>query len=535
MLMNLAPREAATLGWPLYTFPPPHFLIGYQYVVRVCNEYIFDTRAYSRIRYSSILAPHQQLINWSMLTNCTYTINTGAYHRFIDLENFEETLTQIQQAILTDRVVADLANIMPMQGFGLTQMENETLPIEVLMQQQYRNIRDCQDRAWGMAERVRLHQSGRKDVIILKTIRKLKTAYFNYLLSNADNSEPLSLPCDCDWLDAFVERFANADLETTLSRTPLQNIMKAVISTLSLPAYSDALSMQGGAFELRPREGGRAVTEQMRRNRGEMVERFVDRLPIRRRRRRSPVPFFNDEEEEEVSFEEEVRRAVSHVINLLEQELTATARNQQFFNFAVEFYRVIQRLEALGEINEMTLRRWVMYFFVAEHVATTLNYLHYHLRNVAPFNRLVELNLGQLVMRARRDDGRIVYSRVWNEMGINAFSNIMTRVGTDLAATVERAGRFDLDENEINQFMEDIAHHENSGDVQEILKQLEMNDVEIDSIELSFRFRLTGPVVFSQNPEIQRINSQVVRAATLMRQTRQDLPPLNANIPLPAP
>lgn len=531
MLMNLGPREPATLRWPLYTFPPPHFLIGYQYVVRVCNDYIFDTRAYSRIRYTSIVAPHQQLVNWSMLTNCSYTINTGAYHRFIDLENFEETLTQIQQAILTDRVVADLANLMPMQGFGMTQMENENVPVEQLLQQQYRNIRDCQDRAWGMAERVRLSQSSRKDVTILQTIRKLKTAYFNYLLSD-DETEMLSLPCDCDWLEAFIERFAGDDLEDVLGRNPLQKIMKAVISALSLPGgEGEGLTMSGGAFELRPREGGRAVTEQMRINRGEMVERFVDRLPIRRRRRRSPVMILDDEEHE-TTFEEEVRQAISNVIDLLEQELTATARNQQFFNFAVEFYRVMQRLEALGNINEMTLRRWVMYFFVAEHVATTLNYLHYHLRNVPPFNRLVELNLGQLVMRARRDDGRIIYSRVWNEMGINAFSNIMRRVGTDLAATVERAGHVDLDENEIEQFMADIAHHENSGDVQEILKQLEMNDIEIDSIELSFRFRVTGPVVFSQNPEIQRINSRVVRAATQMRQARQEFPPLNANIPL---
>lgn len=531
MLMNLSPRDPATMGWPLYTFPPPHFLVGYQYVIRVCNEYIFDTRAYSRLRYTSIVAPHQQLINWSMLANCTYTVNTGAYHRFIDLENFDETLTQIQQAILTDRVVADLANMAPMHGFGLTQMENEHVPVEHLLQQQYRSISECQDRAWGLAERIRFSQSGKKDLTILKTIRKLKTAYFNYLMSKNEDIL-LSLPCDCDWLDAFVEKFSTVDLEESLSRMPLQDVMKAVISALSLPACDNDLSLSGGAFELRPRDGGRAVTEQMRRNRGEMIERFVDRLPIRRRRRREPGPSQEDTDEEP-TFESEIRRAVSHAINLLEQELTATARNQQFFNFAVSFYSVIQRLEAIGNINEMTLRRWVMYFFVAEHVATTLNYLNYHLRTVSPFNRLVELNLGQLVMRARSDDGRIIYSRVWNEMGINAFSALMNRVATDLAATVERAGHAELDENEIEQFMTDIAHHENSGDVQEILKQLEMNDVDIDSIELSFRFRVTGPVVFTQNPEIQRINARVVRAATIMRQARQELPQLNANIQLP--
>nr|WRQ19845.1 MAG: pTP protein [unidentified adenovirus] len=545
MLMNLSPREPATLRWPLYSYPPPHFLVGYQYIVRICNDYIFDTRAYSRIRYSQIVASHQQLVNWSVLANCTYTVNTGAYHRFIDLDNFEETLVQIQQAILTDRVVADLAMLEPMRGFGLTNVDGEhNVPVERMLQQQYRNIGDCQDQAWGMADRVRIQQAGRKDLIILQTIRKLKNAYFHYLLSDRQQDVILSLPCDCDWLEAFVERFNNQTprLSESLSRIPLQRIMKAVISALSMPGegtnYSGELT--GGAFELRPREGGRAVTEQMRRSRGEMIERFVDRLPIRRRRRRMPVPEEPEEEmeeieeeEERVSFVEEVRRTVAHAIQLLEHELTATARNQQFFNFAVDFYSVFQRLEALGDVNEMTLRRWVMYFFVTEHVATTLNYLNHHLRIAAPFNRLVELNLSQLVMRARDDTGRIIYSRVWNELGNQSLHSLMRRVSTDLAATVERAGHAGLDEDEIEQFMADIAYHENSGDVQEILKQLEMNDIEIDSIELSFRFRVTGPVVFSQHKEIQRINRRVIRLATQLRQERRELPDLNANIQLP--
>lgn len=542
MLMNLSPRQPATLRWPLYSYPPPHFLVGYQYLVRVCNDYIFDTRAYSRIRYSQIVASHQQLVNWSVLANCTYTVNTGAYHRFIDMDNFDETLNQIQQAILTDRVVADLAMIQPMRGYGLTNVDGEqNVPVERLLQQQYRNIAECQDQAWGMAERVRIQQAGRKDLVVLQTIRKLKNAYFNYLLSDGNHEETLSLPCDCDWLDAFLERFNNQapGLSEALGRVPLQRIMKSIINTLSLPGEASApTDLRGGAFELRPREGGRAVTEQMRRNRGEMIERFVDRLPIRRRRRRMPVPQEPEPEEEmeveeERSFPEEVRRAVAHAIQLLEHELTATARNQQFFNFAIDFYSVIQRLEAMGDVNEMTLRRWVMYFFVTEHIATTLNYLNHHLRTSAPFNRLVELNLAQLVMRARDDAGRIIYSRVWNELGNQSFLTLMRRVSTDLAATVERAGHGGLDEEEIEQFMADIAYHENSGDVQEILKQLEMNDIEIDSIELSFRFRVTGPVVFSQNREIQRINRRVVALATQMRQERREIPPLNADVRLP--
>lgn len=560
MLLNLAPREPATAGWPLYHWPPPHLLVGYQYVVRVCNDYIFDTRAYSRLRYTQIVAPHQQLVNWSIMANCTYTVNTGAYHRFLDMDNFEETLLQVQQAILTDRVVADLAMMQPanLRGFGMVNVDGQNVhPAQLgnLTQEQHRNIGQCQDRAWGMADRIRLQQAGRKDLVILKTIRKLKNAYFGYLLHGQRQSpdqpthqpadEDLSLPCDCDWLEAFIQRFntPNEEIASSLGNLALQNMMNAVISALSLPNPSH-VTMRGGAFVLRPRENGRAVTEQMRRNRGEMVQRFIDSLPFRRRRRRVPQPPPDISEEETEgpelqaepparTFDDEVRDAVAEAIRLLEEELTATARQQQFFNFAMQFYTVIQRLEALGDINEMTLRRWVMYFFVTEHIATTLNYLHYHFRTNVIFSRHVELNLAQLVMRARDSEGRIIYSRVWNEGGINAFQTLMARITTDLTATIERAGH-GMDEQDIDQFMSDIAYHDNSGDVQEILKQLEMSDIDIDSIELSFRFRVTGPVVFTQNRNIINLNRRVVQYASNLRQERRELPVLHAaNVPLP--
>ena len=111
-----------------------------------------------------------------------------------------------------------------------------------------------------------------------------------------------------------------------------------------------------------------------------------------------------EEEEEEApgDFEREVRATIAELIRLLEDELTVSARNAQFFNFAVDFYEAMERLEAIGDISEMPLRRWIMYFFVTEHIATTLNYLFQRLRNYAVFTRHVELNLAQVVMRAPR-------------------------------------------------------------------------------------------------------------------------------------
>lgn len=539
MLFNLSPREPATRNWPLYNYPPPHFLVGYQRLVQICNDYVFDTRSFSRLKYTETTHTGTQTIDWSVMTNCSYTINTGAYHRFIDMDDFEQTLGQIQQSLLSERIVADLALLQPMRGFGYTHIDQDkNVPVEQLLQDQYKDLSICQDQAWGMAERYRIQKAGKKDLAVLATIRRLKTAYFNYLMS--ENSDIiLSLPCDCFWLDAFVDKFASEDCNVNqLSETPSTKLTKCIISALSLPNITGN-TLKGGAFELRARENGRAVTEEMRRRRGEMIERFVDQLPVRRRRRRQaqPMPVSPEpqEIEPEVTFEEEVRRAVSDAIRALEEELTVSARNQQFFNFTIDFYEVMQRLEAMDDINELTLRRWVMNFFVAEHIATTLNYLNYNIRLASPFSRFIMLNLAQVVMRARNSDGQLVYSRVWNEGGENAFSAIMRRVSVDLAATVERAGRGELDEEEIEQFMADIAYQENSGDVQEILRQVAMNDAEIDSMEISFRFRVTGPVVFSSNREIQNINSRVVRMATEMRMRRQVLPELNQDVRLPPP
>ncbi len=563
MLEDLAPGAPATLRWPLYYEPPPHLLVGYQYLVRVCNDYVFDSRAYSRLRYTETVQPGSQTVNWSVMTNCSYTINTGAYHRFVDLDDFATTLAQIQQAVLAERVVADLALLQPLQGYGSTRMadrEQREVDVERLMHDYYKDLGRCQSEVWGMADRLRIQQAGPKDAVLLTTIRRLKSAYFNYIISSigdhsdSANQTKLSLPCDCDWLDAFLEKFSDpVDMDTlsSLRGVPTQQIIKCIVSAVSLPNTPSNASIptfsgtgfRGGAFELRPRENGQAVTETMRRRRGEIIERFVDRLPIRRRQRRAPPPPPEEEEimeiQEEVeeeapwAFEREVRETVAELIRLLEQELTVAARNSQFFSFAVDFYEAMDRLEALGDINELTLRRWILYFFVSEHIATTLNYLFQRLRNYGVFARLVELNLAQVVMRARDSDGGVVYSRVWNEIGLNAFSQLMSRISNDLAATIERAGHGDLQDEEIDQLMAEIAYQDNSGDVQEILRQAAVNDTEIDSVELSFRFKTTGPVVFTQRRQIQDINRRVVARASQLRAQHLPLPERQADIPLP--
>lgn len=542
MLMNLSPREPATRHWPLYSWPPPHFLVGYQYLVRICNDYMFDSRAYSRIKYTEILLPMQQKMNWTVLANCAYTVNTGAFHRFVDMENFNETLQQVQQSILADRVIADLALTAPMTGYGAVNMEPEGYDLGRMFEQ-YKNLSQS---AWGMAGRYRIEHAGRKDLVLLTTIRKLKTAFFNFLMSKYFTKESLSLPCDCCWIEAFLEKFSDPDFLSPqeIHSVPMQETLKCIISALSMPQLPAIGSLSGGAFQLRPRENGLAVTEQMRRQRGEIIEQFVDRLPIRRRRRRQPPPSPPEEapsppepiaspESPETSFTEEVRQTIALIIQQLQEELTVSARNEEFFNFSVYFYQVLNDLERNDNLNELTVQRWVMYFFITEHVATTLNYLHHALRVYGPFARLVELNLAQVVMRARNTDGNLIFSRVWNEHGVNAFSRIMNRITVDLSGNVQRAGAGPVQEEEMEQFMSDIAFQENSGDISDILAQAAIHDAEVDSIELSFRFKVTGPVAFTQHREIQLLNKRVIAYASQLRRQRLPLPALNQDIALP--
>lgn len=534
----------------MYGFPPPHFLVGYQYLVKVCNDYVFENRVFSRIRYSETVAPMQHYINWSVMANCSYTINTGAYHRFVDMDNFAETLAQVQQAILAERVAADLQLLRPaMRGWGAATMGRDRhVPVGRLMQDYYKDLGRCQEKAWGLADKSRMENAGPKDLTVLTAIRRLRTAYFHFLTSQKTPHTSLSLPCSYgSWLLAFVDKFSdpsNAEFQQRVRDLPTQTLTRCIIDTLSLPREGGVRTgLSGGAFELRPREGGLAVTQEMRRRRGEVVQQFIDSLPLRRRRRRPPQPAEQEpapmeveepEEEEQAapSFEDEVRLTVAEAIRQLEEELTETARNQQFFNFAVEFYRVIQRLELMGDINEQTLRRWVMYFFVAEHIATTLNYLHHALRLNRRFARSVELTMGQLVMRGRDAQGNVLFNRVWYETGVGAFGAVMNRVSTDLAATVERAGHGELDEDEVDQLMTDIAYHDNSGDVQEILRQAQQNDMEVDSIELSFRFKLSGPVIITQNRNIITLCRRVIATASHLRSVERPLPALNEQVQL---
>lgn len=194
----------------------------------------------------------------------------------------------------------------------------------------------------------------------------------------------------------------------------------------------------------------------------------------------------------------------------------------------------MRRLQEADDVNETTLRRWVVYFFVCEHLAATLNYLHVRLVRQPHAARHLRVVGAQVVIRAFSADGRPAFTRVWHESEReHSFVALMQRLARDLSALVSRAGVDALDDEALIDVLEDIAWQENSGEVQDLIDQVTLNDADIDRLDLSFRIRLQGPVAISGHPSIQEIQRRVIREARQRTRTRQPLPRLHEPLVLP--
>lgn len=691
MLADLGPRQPAVRGWPCYLWPPPQLMVGYPYLIRVCNDYTFDQRTFSRLGFRDRRTRQSRTLDWNCLASCSYAINIGAYLRFLDIDNFEETLADIQQSLLSDRIVADLQLADPLRGVGLWRLPGDepaedlagagggapTPSLQAMLHRRYRHLQNCGPEVWGLCQRTAAAVADPQDLEleptappqdILGTIRRLRSAYFRFILRHQQRRQrrrrpttttddygdpptaqqaflnflphrhdPPSRPnapedspwTSQDWLQRFVEAFAvplsddpmlfsNSSSRRGASATTSadsagskQNTLmtiEAVIDALSLPHRLPRDQQQrgeelgGGAVQLRPRVNGRAVTAAMRRQRGEVVANFIESLPLRTRRRYRPPPASqviseedegeslpppSQEEEEEEDMEEmeeedeeeddifadmpplegdededwwwiadpaerarrrrllrqqesrwlrEVRAAVAEAVRLLQNELIAQMANydQAFFDFPRDFYAAMRRLQEVDDVNETTLRRWVVYFFVCEHVAATLNYLHGRLVRQIYAHRHLHIIGAQLVMRAYGADGRLAFTRNWHESQQGqSFAGLMLRVARDLSAIVERAGLARLDDADLRDMLEDIAWRENSGEIQDVLDQVTLNDADIDRIDLSFRIRIQGPVAISSNNSIQSIQRRVIQVTRQRGRDRQQLPVANEAVNLP--
>lgn len=528
-LQDLSPLNPATQNAPFFGEPPPNLLNGYFYLARVLNDYLFDQRTFSNISYriDYSMSTSRRRMRWIILTDCSYEIDVSPYMRLFDgrdPEDFGQTLTQMQNAVLMDRVYATL-HLQPITGFGAA--------VELQNQQ-----RAAAPRFLGFGQAYRTLRVSRRDLCLLRSISNTRKALLNFiLLTNRPSAAPqINLPCQPEWLTRFVEIFSSRP-------TPEIKTTREVSEVASCMTLGRA-GMRGGALTLRsgrriglpvvlrPRERGRAVTESLRRQRGETIRQFIDLLPVRTRRvtpRATPTASAPSESEEPVEEEEErgsdyeesspsrsppeeepqavneeIVETLGALIQALEEELTPGARDSQFFNFGAEFFALLIRTNNNNVLSERLLRRWVLNFFIMEHLASTLYYLSARLFE-QPGRRLVHVQFAQIILRGRDEQGENLFSRVWSSANEeNPFLRLYQRIKTDFLVITEtdRDLAFQTPE-EREQLLADMQYVENSGNIEEILRQVQVNDLNLASVDIAVRVKASGLVAFSQNRRIQ--------------------------------
>lgn len=589
-LRDLSPGGPNVAAYPYHRLPPPHLLLGYQYMHRALNDYFFENRVFMQLGYESPPAQRPRRLFWTCLTDCSYSVNVGAYMRFLDLDNFHDSFQQMHNAVLMDRIASDMAHVH-LRGRGVDVARSgdvvgggDDLAAVAVGE-------DDGDDAAAAAAAARSHLSGsgaaglqndillraasRDDAVLLEAIRRLRVALCHYLFCyarerfNTENTYRFLPGSDVfgeeNWLTLFTDAFAELDTQSLLRQAaldprdhhaeePAETMARCFVSTLATGQDYDAESRGRGGFSggaivlrnrrvtdrrgLRPRDRtGRAITaSQVRRVRRRAVREFIDRLPrvIRRRRVSRPEPAVEEEEpmvegeeeepvppppaeeEEEETLLDEVIRTVLEAIDALQEELSGAARRHELFRFTNDFYRLLlQTRDAdIALVTESFLRKWVLYFFLAEHVASTLYYLYTHFISNREFRRYVDVTTLQVLLVGWDVNAEPVFKRIWSEQSNPAtiFETLWSRILRDFLMMVERTGQFEgMDEADQQLFLSDIQYRDRSGDIEEVLKQLNLSEEFIDSIDISFRIKFRGIVAINTNDDITANLRRVLR------------------------
>ncbi|ANJ02448.1 terminal protein precursor pTP [Fowl aviadenovirus 6] len=590
-LRDLSPGGPNVAAYPYHRLPPPHLLLGYQYMHRALNDYFFENRVFMQLGYESPPAQRPRRLFWTCLTDCSYSVNVGAYMRFLDLDNFHDSFQQMHNAVLMDRIASDMAHVH-LRGRGVDVARSgdvvgggDDLAAVAVGE-------DDGDDAAAAAAAARSHLSGsgaaglqndillraasRDDAVLLEAIRRLRVALCHYLFCyarerfNTENTYRFLPGSDVfgeeNWLTLFTDAFAELDTQSLLRQAaldprdhhaeePAETMARCFVSTLATGQDYDAESRGRGGFSggaivlrnrrvtdrrgLRPRDRtGRAITaSQVRRVRRRAVREFIDRLPrvIRRRRVPRPEPAVEEEEpmvveeeeepvppppaeeeEEEETLLDEVIRTVLEAIDALQEELSGAARRHELFRFTNDFYRLLlQTRDAdIALVTESFLRKWVLYFFLAEHVASTLYYLYTHFISNREFRRYVDVTTLQVLLVGWDVNAEPVFKRIWSEQSNPAtiFETLWSRILRDFLMMVERTGQFEgMDEADQQLFLSDIQYRDRSGDIEEVLKQLNLSEEFIDSIDISFRIKFRGIVAINTNDDITANLRRVLR------------------------
>lgn len=587
-LRDLSPGGPNVAAYPYHRLPPPHLLLGYQYMHRALNDYFFENRVFMQLGYESPPAQRPRRLFWTCLTDCSYSVNVGAYMRFLDLDNFHDSFQQMHNAVLMDRIASDMAHVH-LRGRGVDvarsgdvvgggggdlaagEDDGDDAAAAAVARSHLSG-----SGAAGLQNDILLRAASRDDAVLLEAIRRLRVALCHYLFCyarerfNTENTYRFLPGSDVfgeeNWLTLFTDAFAELDTQSLLRQAaldprdhaeePAETMARCFVSTLATGQDYDAESRGRGGFSggaivlrnrrvtdrrgLRPRDRtGRAITaSQVRRVRRRAVREFIDRLPrvIRRRRVPRPEPAVEEEEpmvgmeeeepvppppaaeeeEEEETLLDEVIRTVLEAIDALQEELTGAARRHELFRFTNDFYRLLlQTRDAdIALVTESFLRKWVLYFFLAEHVASTLYYLYTHFISNREFRRYVDVTTLQVLLVGWDVNAEPVFKRIWSEQSNPAtiFETLWSRILRDFLMMVERTGQFEgMDEADQQLFLSDIQYRDRSGDIEEVLKQLNLSEEFIDSIDISFRIKFRGIVAINTNDDITANLRRVLR------------------------
>ena len=589
-LRDLSPGGPNVAAYPYHRLPPPHLLLGYQYMHRALNDYFFENRVFMQLGYESPPAQRPRRLFWTCLTDCSYSVNVGAYMRFLDLDNFHDSFQQMHNAVLMDRIASDMAHVH-LRGRGVDVArsgdvvgggddlaaavgEDDDDGAAAAAAAAAARSHLSGSGAAGLQNDILLRAASRDDAVLLEAIRRLRVALCHYLFCyarerfNTENTYRFLPGSDVfgeeNWLTLFTDAFAELDTQSLLRQAaldprdhdaeePAETMARCFVSTLATGQDYDAESRGRGGFSggaivlrnrrvtdrrgLRPRDRtGRAITaSQVRRVRRRAVREFIDRLPrvIRRRRVPRPEPVEEQEEpmveeeeeepvppppaeEEEETLLDEVIRTVLEAIDALQEELTGAARRHELFRFTNDFYRLLlQTRDAdIALVTESFLRKWVLYFFLAEHVASTLYYLYTHFISNREFRRYVDVTTLQVLLVGWDVNAEPVFKRIWSEQSNPAtiFETLWSRILRDFLMMVERTGQFEgMDEADQQLFLSDIQYRDRSGDIEEVLKQLNLSEEFIDSIDISFRIKFRGIVAINTNDDITANLRRVLR------------------------
>ena len=591
-LRDLSPGGPNVAAYPYHRLPPPHLLLGYQYMHRALNDYFFENRVFMQLGYESPPAQRPRRLFWTCLTDCSYSVNVGAYMRFLDLDNFHDSFQQMHNAVLMDRIASDMAHVH-LRGRGVDVArsgdvvggggdlaaavgEDDGDDATAAAAAAAARSHLSGSGAAGLQNDILLRAASRDDAVLLEAIRRLRVALCHYLFCyarerfNTENTYRFLPGSDVfgeeNWLTLFTDAFAELDTQSLLRQAaldprdhhaeePAETMARCFVSTLATGQDYDAESRGRGGFSggaivlrnrrvtdrrgLRPRDRtGRAITaSQVRRVRRRAVREFIDRLPrvIRRRRVPRPEPAVEEEEpmvgeeeeepvppppaaeeEEEETLLDEVIRTVLEAIDALQEELTGAARRHELFRFTNDFYRLLlQTRDAdIALVTESFLRKWVLYFFLAEHVASTLYYLYTHFISNREFRRYVDVTTLQVLLVGWDVNAEPVFKRIWSEQSNPAtiFETLWSRILRDFLMMVERTGQFEgMDEADQQLFLSDIQYRDRSGDIEEVLKQLNLSEEFIDSIDISFRIKFRGIVAINTNDDITANLRRVLR------------------------